>query len=88
MLGHSKPFKDAPFFWSNQGDKRLDYAGYAPTWDDIITRGDPSKLDFISYYVKGGVALAACAIGRNAELIAFLDRLDRGSAPGIAEIER
>ena len=50
MLGRVAPFTAAPFFWSNQGDKRLDYAGYAPDWDEIITHGDPAKLDFIAYY--------------------------------------
>ena len=28
ILGAPAPFRGAPFFWSNQGDKRLDYAGY------------------------------------------------------------
>ncbi len=78
MLGDSKPFKDAPFFWSNQGDKRLDYAGYAADWDEIVTRGDCTKLDFISYYIKNGRALAACAVGQGPQMIAFLHLLDQG----------
>ncbi len=81
MLGRSEPFRDAPFFWSNQGDKRLDYAGYAPDWDEIVTRGEPAKLDFISYFVKDGKALAACAIGQNPQMIAFLHLLDAGRVP-------
>lgn len=87
MLGDEKPFTDAPFFWSNQGDKRLDYAGYAPDWERIETRGEVAKLDFISYYIRGGKAVAACAIGsHNSELIRFLDRLGRDGAPSVAEL--
>ena len=90
MLGRSEPFHDAPFFWSNQGDKRLDYGGYASDWDEVVTRGDPAKLDFISYYVKGGKALAASAIGQNPQMIAFLHLLDEGRVPdadGLADVD-
>lgn len=89
MLGTSKPFAVAPFFWSNQGDERLDYAGYAPDWDRIIVHGDIAKLDFIAYYLRDGKALAACAIGqsKNPELIAFLHVLDEGCVPTTEELE-
>lgn len=90
MLGRTSAFKAAPFFWSNQGAKRLDYAGYTPEWDRIIMHGDPAKLDFIAYYVRDGKALAACAIGmgRNPSLIAFLHALDQGPVPKADEVEK
>ncbi len=80
MLGHDEPFRRAPFFWSNQGDKRLDYGGHATDWDEIVMRGDPATLDFIAYYVKGDEAVAACSIGRNAAFTRFLARLDAGES--------
>lgn len=86
VMGDASPFGAAPFFWSNQGDKRLDYAGYTSDWDEIVTRGDVASLDFIAYFVKDGAALAACAVGRNPELIGFLHRLDSGEAPRAAEL--
>ena len=89
MLGRVEPFTNAPFFWSNQGDKRLDYAGYAPNWDEIVMHGDPTKLpNFIAYYVKDGSALAACAIGQNETMIGFLNRLDAGQASSIGDLAR
>ena len=81
MLGAKQPFDAAPFFWSNQGDKRLDYAGYAPSWDTILIKGDVATLDFIAYYVREGRAAAACAIGHNREMIAFLHLLGEGRLP-------
>ena len=86
MLGSDEPFVAAPFFWSNQGDKRLDYAGYAPDWERIVTHGDVAKLDFIAYYIRDDQAVAACAIGHNSDMIAFLHRLDQGAAPMAAEV--
>ena len=81
MMGHEAPFHEAPFFWSNQGDKRLDYAGYAPDWDHIEIKGEPAKLDFIAYYIRGGKAVAACAIGHNPAMIRFLDTLATDGPP-------
>ena len=86
ILGEDEPFVAAPFFWSNQGDKRLDYAGYAPDWDEIVTQGDVDALDFISFYVKGGKAIAACAIGQNLQMMAFLHLLDAGRVPDAATL--
>ncbi len=87
ILGDAKPFTAAPFFWSNQGDKRLDYAGYTKDWDSTITRGDTAKFDFITFYIKDGQARAACAIGRNDEMIAFLHHLDAGTMPSASALE-
>ena len=86
MLGREEAFTRAPFFWSNQGDKRLDYGGHATTWDRIVMQGDPDALDFIAYYVKGEEAVAACSIGRNTEFIHFLAKLDAGRSPAVAEL--
>lgn len=87
LHGRKAPFADTPFFWSNQGAKRLDYGGYAPGFDRVIMRGEPDKLDFIAFYVKDDRAVAACSIGRNAEFIAFLHRLGEGRVPSPAELD-
>lgn len=87
ILGRSGPFSGAPFFWSNQGDKRLDYGGYAPDFDRIVIQGDPAALDFIAFYVKDGQAKAACSVGRNKPFTAFLHLLGEGRLPSAAEIE-
>ena len=88
ILGEAKPFKETPFFWSNQGEKRLDYGGYAPGFDRIILRGDADALDFIAFYVKDERAVAACSIGRNAEFTAFLHLLGEERVPSPAELDR
>ena len=81
------PSRALPFFWSNQGDKRLDYGGYAKGFDRIILQGDPDALDFIAYYVTGDRVTAACSIGRNPAFTAFLHLLGLGRLPPAAEIE-
>ncbi|MGH1587525.1 FAD-dependent oxidoreductase [Methylobacterium phyllosphaerae] len=87
ILGATGGFAGAPFFWSNQGDKRLDYGGYAPDFERIILQGDPEALDFIAYYVRDGRAVAACSIGRNPAFTAFLHRLGENRVPSPEAIE-
>lgn len=87
ILGATGAFAGAPFFWSNQGDKRLDYGGYAPDFDRIILQGDPDALDFIAYYVRDGRAVAACSIGRNPAFTAFLHLLGENRVPSPETIE-
>ncbi|MCJ2137264.1 FAD-dependent oxidoreductase [Methylobacterium sp. J-026] len=87
ILGAPGDFSGAPFFWSNQGDKRLDYGGYAPDFERIILQGDPAALDFIAYYVREGRAVAACSIGRNAPFTAFLHLLGEARVPSPEAIE-
>lgn len=87
ILSKTGAFSGAPFFWSNQGDKRLDYGGYAPEFDRIVMQGDPAALDFIAFYVKDGKATAACSIGRNRAFTAFLHLLGENRLPSAAEIE-
>lgn len=87
ILGEGGAFAAAPFFWSNQGDKRLDYGGYSPGFDRVILRGSAEDLDFIAYYVSDGRAVAACSIGRNPEFTAFLHLLGEGRVPSPADLE-
>ncbi|KQP41067.1 pyridine nucleotide-disulfide oxidoreductase [Methylobacterium sp. Leaf104] len=87
MLGRDAAFAGVPFFWSNQGDKRLDYGGYAKGFDRIILQGDPAALEFIAYYVTGDRVTAACSIGRNSAFTAFLHLLGLGRLPPAAAIE-
>jgi len=87
ILGRTGVFAGAPFFWSNQGDKRLDYGGYAKGFDRIVMQGDPVALDFIAYYVTGNRVTAACSIGRNGAFTAFLHLLSLGRLPSADEIE-
>ena len=87
ILGATDAFAGTPFFWSNQGDKRLDYGGYAPDFERIILQGDPAALDFIAYYIRENRAVAACSIGRNPAFTAFLHLLGEGRVPSPEAIE-
>ena len=68
MLGGEEPFDDPHWFWSDQYDVNLQYAGFAATWDDVVTRGSVDALDFVAFYLLEGRLLAALGMNRGREV--------------------
>jgi len=54
MLGQQVPYEKIPYFFSDQYDVGMEYSGYAPTWDEVVYRGDPATREFIAFWLKGG----------------------------------
>lgn len=79
MAGCNAGFTGVPFFWTRQFDIGLLYVGHAPSWDEIIFRGDVSSHEFLAFYVKGDRVLAVAGMNRDREMAAVeeLMRLDR-----------
>jgi hypothetical protein len=75
MLGHNLRCGAVPVFWTIQYLKRLDYAGYASEWDDVVVHGDLEKPDFLAYYVKDGQVAAAAGFGRDRDMAALTELL-------------
>jgi NADPH-dependent 2,4-dienoyl-CoA reductase/sulfur reductase-like enzyme len=83
MLDKGDPYRSIPFFWTTQAGLHFRYVGHAPEWDEIITLGRIEDANFISYFVKDDMILAAAGIGRDKQMIAIeeLMRLNRMPAP-------
>ena len=58
MLGRNQPYDTVPYFFSDQYDVGMEYAGYATDWDEVVFRGDPKGREFIAFWVKDGRVLA------------------------------
>jgi 3-phenylpropionate/trans-cinnamate dioxygenase ferredoxin reductase component len=58
MLGDAEPYVRIPYFYSDQYDLSMEYAGHAPTFDEVIFRGDPASGAFISFWLRGGRVVA------------------------------
>jgi 3-phenylpropionate/trans-cinnamate dioxygenase ferredoxin reductase subunit len=54
MLGQQVPYEKVPYFFSDQYDVGMEYSGYAPTWDQVVSRGDPATREFIAFWLKDG----------------------------------
>jgi 3-phenylpropionate/trans-cinnamate dioxygenase ferredoxin reductase component len=54
MLGRHEPYARVPYFYSDQYDVGMEYSGHAPSWDEVIFRGDLEAREFIVFWVKDG----------------------------------
>ena len=68
MLGETDPFDDPHWFWSDQYDVNIQYAGFAMTWDEVVVRGSLEDRDGVAFYLNEGVLLAALGLNRGKDV--------------------
>jgi 3-phenylpropionate/trans-cinnamate dioxygenase ferredoxin reductase component len=68
MLGSAEAFDDPHWFWSDQYDVNLQYAGFAKQWDDVVVRGSTDDRKFAAFYMNEGVLLAALGMNRGRDV--------------------
>lgn len=69
LLGRRVPFAPVPYFWSDQYDMKLQYVGYARTWERLVVRGDPASGSFTAFYLSDGYVRAALGVNRIRDLV-------------------
>lgn len=62
IVGKARPVCDAPWFWSDQYDLKLQTVGLHEGFDETVVRGDPAARRFAVYYLKSGALLAVDAV--------------------------
>lgn len=68
MLGGTEPYDEIPWFWSDQYEHNLQYAGFHTEWDELVVRGSTEERNFVAFYRKDGRVLAAVAINGGRDL--------------------
>ena len=58
MLGRNEPYERIPYFFSDQYDVGMEYAGHATEWDEVVFRGDVDGREFIAFWLKDGRVMA------------------------------
>jgi len=53
MLGQDLAYERIPYFFSDQYEVGMEYAGYAPAYDRVVFRGDPSTFEFLAFWMRG-----------------------------------
>jgi 3-phenylpropionate/trans-cinnamate dioxygenase ferredoxin reductase subunit len=83
LAGDKKVYDGQPWFWSDQGDDKLQIAGLTTGYDHVVMRGDPAKKAFSAFCYKGDKLLGIESINRAGDHM-FGRRLlgmDRSIAP-------
>lgn len=68
MLGYKQSYEHVHWFWSDQYDYNLQYAGFAPGSDEVVVRGSINERNFVAFYLGSGVLRAALGINRGKEV--------------------
>ena len=60
MLGQPVSYDRVPYFYSDQYELGMECAGVPGpgTYDQVVYRGDPATLEFIAFWLFGGVVIA------------------------------
>jgi 3-phenylpropionate/trans-cinnamate dioxygenase ferredoxin reductase subunit len=69
MLGRPVPYREVPWFWSDQYDFKLQIAGLARDGDTRVRRGDPTTRKFAVFHLRAGRVAAVEAVNAAPEYI-------------------
>jgi len=60
MLGQDVAYDHVPYFYTDQYDLGMEYAGYVEPggYDQVVFRGDVDKREFMAFWLAGGRVLA------------------------------
>ena len=86
LLGRESHVPTVPWFWSNQGDLRLQIAGLAAGFDHHVVRGDPATEHFSVLYYRGEQLLAVDAVNTPADYLVVRKALTQGVALPAARV--
>ena len=68
-----------PWFWSNQGDLKLQIAGLSTGYDEHVVRGDPDTERFSVLYYRSGQLLAVDAVNNPVDYMVVRKALTSGA---------
>jgi 3-phenylpropionate/trans-cinnamate dioxygenase ferredoxin reductase subunit len=54
MLGQDAVYERVPYFFSDQYDVGMEYAGHSAPDDDVVFRGDRAAREFIAFWLRDG----------------------------------
>ena len=58
MLGSTEPYDRIPYFFSDQYDVGMEYAGHAAGSGEVVLRGDPGGRELIAFWLADGRVVA------------------------------
>jgi 3-phenylpropionate/trans-cinnamate dioxygenase ferredoxin reductase subunit len=85
MLGRTTPYDEVHWFWSDQYEHTIQYAGYHRAWDDLVIRGSLESRSFAAFYLVGGRVRAVVSVDRPSEV---RDSMELIRAGGRADARR
>jgi 3-phenylpropionate/trans-cinnamate dioxygenase ferredoxin reductase subunit len=67
LAGRAAPYQKVPWFWSDQGDLKLQIAGITIGHDTSVIRGNPADRNFSVFCFRGGRLTGVESVNRTAD---------------------
>jgi 3-phenylpropionate/trans-cinnamate dioxygenase ferredoxin reductase subunit len=67
LTGDAKTYDGLPWFWSDQGDDKLQIAGLTTGYDQVVVRGDRAARSFSAFCYKSGMLVGIESVNRAAD---------------------
>jgi 3-phenylpropionate/trans-cinnamate dioxygenase ferredoxin reductase subunit len=67
LTGDAKTYDGLPWFWSDQGDDKLQIAGLTTGYDRVVVRGDRAQRSFSAFCYKAGKLVGIESVNRAAD---------------------
>jgi 3-phenylpropionate/trans-cinnamate dioxygenase ferredoxin reductase subunit len=67
LTGDARPYDGQPWFWSDQGDDKLQIAGLTTGYDRVVVRGDPALKAFSAFCYKSGRLVGVESVNRSGD---------------------
>jgi 3-phenylpropionate/trans-cinnamate dioxygenase ferredoxin reductase component len=67
LTGDAKTYDGLPWFWSDQGDDKLQIAGLTTGYDRVVVRGDREARSFSAFCYKSGRLVGIESVNRAAD---------------------
>ncbi len=87
MVGKRVPYDEVHWFWSDQYDANLQYAGFHTTWEQLVVRGRLDSGSFVAYYVNQGRIDAAVALNRGKDIRRVMPLIKARRAVNLEELQ-
>nr|WP_255456828.1 MULTISPECIES: oxidoreductase C-terminal domain-containing protein [unclassified Mycolicibacterium] len=86
MLGRREPYRDLPWFWSDQGDTNIQVAGRLHPEDHVVWRGSPESMQFTAFHLRDRVLVGAIGVNRRRDVRMAMSLIDRRARPEPAQL--
>lgn len=86
ILGRRAAYDNVHWFWSDQYEFNLQYAGHAPVWTQTIVRGSMTTPSFTVFFLHDGVVRAAFAIDRGEDIVWAKELIAARATPDPAKL--
>jgi len=67
LTGNARAYDGLPWFWSDQGDDKLQIAGLTTGYDHVVVRGDRAQRSFSAFCYKAGQLVGIESVNRAAD---------------------